>query len=84
MFASNRTDETKPPECWLRKPRQVGADHGSEQTDLDVADDGVAQPVDQGRLANRRQGPQHGDGQNSGRDPDDRPVGRKASSGRTG
>ncbi|MNX78916.1 hypothetical protein D3C86_1105270 [compost metagenome] len=58
------------------QPRQVGADHGREQAHLNIADNAVAQPVDEGRLTQRRQRPSEGHAQNSQGNGQQRPLGR--------
>ena len=52
------------------QPRQIGPDHGPEQPDLDIADDAVAEAVDQCRLAQGRGGPDQPDTDDDGGDGD--------------
>ena len=58
------------------QPRQIGPDHRSEQLDLDVADDAVAQPVDQRCLSQGGDRPDQPGPDDDGRNADQRPVGR--------
>jgi hypothetical protein len=54
------------------QPRQIGADHPAEQFKLHVADDAVADAIDQGRLHDLGDRPDQGVGDDRQRDDDHR------------
>ena len=64
----HRGDETA--RVLAAQPGEVGADHGTEQPDLDVADDAVTQPVDEGGLTEGGGGPDQARADDDQGDPD--------------